>query len=172
MLAVRDDAPGGGGVIMRHAASALLVALALSSCVARPYYGRSVIEDGGELVCGRHGVPVEAHEGFIYNGLITFVDEESLNFASERFPNTLGATFSEEKTADYSIPFTDYTCTECKAGDARLDRLPMWYKRLAGWPAKVRRNFQLERAAARAQRTGNPEDARVPDGDGFRSRIR
>ncbi len=95
-----------------------------------------------------------------------------MNFASGRFPNTLGATFREEKSEDYSLSFTDYTCTDCEAGYGRLDQLPMWYKRIVGWPAKLQRNVQLERAAAKAQRTGDPDDARVPDGDGYLSRIR
>jgi len=157
---------------IKHAIISFLGVFALSGCVTRPYYGKSVVKEDGKLVCGLHRVPVEAHEGYIFNGLITFVDEESMNFASDRFPNTLGATFSEEKSEDYSLSFTDYTCTACEAGYQRLDRLPMWYKRIVGWPAKLRRESQLERAANKAQRTGNPDDARVPDGDGCLSRIR
>ena len=157
---------------MKLAIFSLLGAVGLSSCVTRPYYGRSVIKEGNQLVCGLHPVPVKAHEGYIFNGLITFVDEESMNFASDRFPNTLGATFREEKSEDYSLSFTDYTCADCEAGKESLDRLPMWYKRVVGLPAKVRREVQLERAASKANRTGNPDDARVPDGDGYLSRIR
>lgn len=89
------------------ALSVTLVAVCLSSCVTRPYYGKSVEVEGDQLVCGLHGVPVEKHEGYLFNGLITFVNEESMNFASSRFPNTLGASFTSEKSEDYSLSFTD-----------------------------------------------------------------
>jgi hypothetical protein len=157
---------------MKHAIYASLVATLLSGCVTRPYYGRRVLEERGRLVCGLHRVAVEAHEGYHFNGLMHFVDEESRNFASERYPNVLPGTFSEEKSEDYSLSFTAYTCAVCEAGRKKLERLPMWYKRIAGWPAKVRREIQIERAAAKAKRTGNPDDARVPAGDGYISRIR
>jgi hypothetical protein len=151
---------------------AILAALTFSGCVTRPYDGRSVVKEGEQLVCGLHRIPVEAHEGYIFNGLITFVNEESMNFGTERYPNTLGATFTTEESEDYSLSFTDYTCTECQEGYRRLEKLPMWYKRIVGWPAKLRRDRQLERAAAKAERTGNPDDAKVPDGDGYLSRMR
>jgi hypothetical protein len=128
---------------MKYTIFAILASVALSSCITRPYYGQSVVEEGGQLVCGLHRTPVEAHEGYIYNGLITFVDEESMNFGTSRFPNTLGATFSTEKDEDYSLPFTDHTCTECQEGYQRLEGLPMWYKKIVGWPAKLRRELQL-----------------------------
>ncbi len=48
----------------------------------------------------------------------------------------------------------------------------MWYKTIVGWPAKMRRERQLEQAASKAERTGNRDDAKVPDGDGYLSRIR
>lgn len=151
---------------------AVLAVFSLSGCVTRPYYGRSVVEKGGQFVCGLHGVLVKAHEGYLFNGLIHFVDDESRTFASDRFPNTLVATFSEKKLEDYSLSYTDYTCPKCEAGSERLDRLPMWYKRIVGVPASLRRELQLKRAAAKAQRTGNPDDARVPDRDGYLSRVR
>ena len=157
---------------MKPATFAFFIALMLSSCVTRPYYGRSVIKEGGQLVCGLHRTPVAAHEGYLYGGLITFIDEESMNFGSDRFPNTPGATFRAEKSEDYPLPFTDYTCTECQKGYQELEKLPMWYKTIVGWPAKMRRERQLEQAASKAERTGNRDDAKVPDGDGYLSRIR
>ena len=53
-----------------------------------------MIKEGGQLVCGLHRTPVAAHEGYLYKGLITFTNEESMNFGTDRFPNTLGATFT------------------------------------------------------------------------------
>ncbi len=156
---------------MKPVIAALLTALTLSSCVTQTYYGRSVVKEQGRLVCGLHRMPVEAHYGYIFNGLISFIDEDSMNFGTTRFPNTLGASFRTEKSEDFSLPFTDYTCTECQQGYRRLEKLPMWYKRIVGMPAEMRRNRQLERAAAKADRTGNPDDAKVPDSDGYLSRI-
>ena len=169
---LRSAAVLGRSAKMKPAIFAILATVPLSSCVTQPYYGRSVVEEGGQLVCGLHRTPVETHKGFIYDGVITFVDEESMNFGTDRFPNTLGATFSAEKDKDHSLPATDYTCTECQQGYQRLQRLPMWYKRIVGWPAGARRDRQLERAASKADRTGNPNDAKVQDGDGYLSRIR
>lgn len=66
---------------------------------------------------------------------------------------------------------TPYTCAECEEGYRKLDRLPMWHKRIVGWPARVRWEREIEQAAEKARRTGNPEDARVRDGDGYLRRI-
>jgi hypothetical protein len=157
---------------MRTLSSAILMLLLLSSCVTRPYDGPSVVEVGGQLVCGRHRVPVKAHKGYLFNGLIHFIDDDSQTFASDRYPNVLVRTFSEKRSEDYSLPYIDYTCPGCEAGHAKLKRLPMWYKRIAGFPAMMRRELAIERAAAKAKKTGNPEDAKVRYGDGHISRIR
>ena len=58
---------------MKPAIFAILATVPLSSCVTQPYYGTSVVEEGGQLVCGLHRTPVQAHKGFIYDGVITFV---------------------------------------------------------------------------------------------------
>jgi len=152
-------------------ALALISTGSLLGCVTQPYYGRSVMEEDGELVCGLHRTPVEAHKGYVYDGLVTFIDEEAVNFGTDRFPNILGPGFSAVMDKDHSRPLTEYTCTECLKGYERLQRLPPWYKALVGWPAKVRREQQLKTATAKVQQTGNPDDAKVPDGDGYLSRI-
>ena len=159
-------------VILAFVVLAALLGLLVSSVITQPYYGPSVVQNEGDLVCGLHRVPVKSHDGFIFNGSMTFVDQESMNFASNRFPNTLNPTFSNTESKWSTLSFTDYTCSECEAGRRSLDRLPMWYKRIIGWPAKIRRENQIDQAASKAQRTGNPDDARVQDGDGNISRIR
>ena len=152
--------------------STILILLLLSSCVTKPYDGPSVIKEGGQLVCGRHRVPVKAHQGYIFNGCISFIDDDSRTFASDRYPNILGPSFTKKRPDYLSLAFTDYTCPDCEAGHAKLKRLPMWYKRIAGFPAMMRRELAIERAAAKAEKTGNPEDTKVRYGDGHISRIR
>lgn len=159
------------GLAPKHTALALVLTVLCTSCVSRPYYGRSIVQEQGRLLCGLHRVEVKVHQGYLYHALISFTDDESRNFADERFPNTLVATFSGTKSKSYPLPTTDYTCPECIAGWERLDRLPMWYKRIAGFPAKMQREREITRAAKKARQTGNPEDARVPAGDGYLSRV-
>ena len=150
----------------------LVVALgSLNACVAPPYYGRAVVKDRqGQLVCGLHGSPLKVKKVYFFNGFITGTPD--YEFAARRYPNVRSVGFSEELDKGRStVPGTEYICAECQKAHKRLERFPMWYKQLTGKSAERRREQQLQRAAEKAKRTGNPLDARLPDGDGFISRI-
>jgi hypothetical protein len=142
-----------------------------TGCVAPPYYGRPVTKDSqGKLICGLHGTPVTARNGYSYNGFIS--GTEDFEFAARRFPNVMGVGFSDKfDKPSFTRAGVRFICEECQKAHERLDKLPMWYKRLLGKPAEARRERQLLRAAKKAQRTGNPQDAKLPDGAGFVSRV-
>ncbi|MGI9239632.1 MAG: hypothetical protein ACR2RV_02460 [Verrucomicrobiales bacterium] len=144
------------------ALSAPLV-MGLAGCVGAPYAGQSVLVSGDALVCGVHRTVVESNEGYRFDGLIS--GTEDFEFAARRFPNTLGPNFGDEFHQDlgYTIPFTDYTCDGCYEGHARLEKIPMWYKRLVGGAAEARQDRQLRRAVAKAERSGNSEGVRDSD---------
>lgn len=151
----------------------LCAALLLAGCVGSPYYREPVVRSPqGELVCGVHHCPVVAHRGYTYNGCISPVPP--LYFAQQRYPNTQALLFLEKRDPanNITLPITDYICAECELAHARLQKLPWWYRRLAGCPAAMWRELQLECAYAKAKKTGNPDDAGLPEGNGTVSLVK
>ncbi|GAA5495150.1 hypothetical protein Rhal01_01322 [Rubritalea halochordaticola] len=104
--------------------------LALASCVNAPHEGPEIIEDRGIKKCAVHDTALTAHKGYLFNGLMHGTPD--YEFAASRYPHTLGPSFSETyqdtPPFEYTIPFTNYTSSECEAAHKRLSKYPSWYK--------------------------------------------
>jgi hypothetical protein len=85
----------------------------------------------------------------------------------------MGVGFSEtyDKKWSFTWPASRYICAECEKAHERIEKLPDWYLRMVGRRAEAKRSRDLERAAEKARHTGNPNDARLPDGNGWVSRV-
>jgi len=150
----------------------LMLPVFLAACSATPYYGRAVVEaPSGEPVCGVHGTPVKAHKGYHFSGSIS--GTTAYEYAARCYPNILGPGYSStyDKKWGHTLPYTDYTCTKCEAEAERIAKWPHWYVERVARHAQANRDSELERAAQKAKRTGNPADAALPDGDGTVSRV-
>lgn len=149
------------------------MATVFSGCVTAPYYGKPVIENpNGTKICGVHGTELAAREGYIFNGFMRGTEE--FEFAARRYPNVIGPNFSPKYNEKFNqtLSHTVYVCEDCKRAHDDLKSVPISVKRSATKKAQREKNRELNEAAELAKKTGDPDNARVRDGDGWATQVR
>ncbi|MEC5128558.1 hypothetical protein VSU19_17485 [Verrucomicrobiales bacterium BCK34] len=157
---------------MKVASWSTCLAFLLSSCLSAPYYGKPVkTSPSGKKTCGVHGTELTPHEGFIFNGFIRGTEE--FEFAASRYPNVIGPNFSPTYNEEFSqtLSFAAYTCDDCITAHERLKNVPEPVKKIAQNSSQKKRDRQIEAAAKKAKRTGNPSNAKISEGNGSVSRV-